>query len=242
MTAPIPSQMPPVIDLPNMDETEGPTQGRVPMNDLIHPAVDGEPLVNVTPIKANPAPGGYASAGSAPGYNIVFTVPGVDPAVAGALIIRMQKLLSELTKLSLTLKHAHWNVTGHAFIGVHKMLDKFVDQVRLDADTVAERIETLGGCAWGTLASVVKDVGAGEDYGLGRAPAMAHLHALNMAYTHAIMCNRKGIALTGAGDPVSQNMLQGIGERLEHHQWFIRAHLEQGVETLGPTQSQGQPG
>jgi starvation-inducible DNA-binding protein len=62
--------------------------------------------------------------------------------------------LVELVDLSLQGKQAHWNVVGPRFRTVHQHLDELVDHTRSFADTVAERIVTLGQPAQGLAAHV----------------------------------------------------------------------------------------
>ena len=45
--------------------------------------------------------------------------------------------LHALNDLQLTLKHAHWNVVGPTFIGVHTMLDPQIDGIRTMVDDIA---------------------------------------------------------------------------------------------------------
>ena len=79
-----------------------------------------------------------------------YTVPGMEHADADQVIETLQRRLTSLIDLQLTLKHIHWNVVGPTFIGVHEMLDPQVDAVRTMTDDVAERIATMGGEPVGT--------------------------------------------------------------------------------------------
>jgi DNA-binding ferritin-like protein len=52
-------------------------------------------------------------------------------------------------------KTAHWNVEGHAFIGLHKFLDDLAKLAFQRADTMAERVMALGFPATGVLPAAV---------------------------------------------------------------------------------------
>jgi starvation-inducible DNA-binding protein len=169
--------------------------------------------------------------GSTPSY----TVPGMKPDDAGAVIAILQDRLNALNDLSLTLKHIHWNVVGPHFIGVHLMLDPQVDAVRLMADTTAERIATLGGSPVGTPGALVAGR-SWDDYSIGRADAIAHLGALDLVYAGVIEDHREAIEKTDEPDPVTQDMLIGQSAQLEQFHWFVRAHLENAAGKL-PTES-----
>ena len=83
-----------------------------------------------------------------------FTAPGLSVESATTVSDTLQERLSALNDLHLTLKHIHWNVVGANFIGVHEMIDPQVDLVRGYADTLAERIATLGSSPRGTAKAI----------------------------------------------------------------------------------------
>jgi starvation-inducible DNA-binding protein len=165
---------------------------------------------------------------------ISYTVPGMEASDATTVIALLQDRLNALTDLHLTLKHVHWNVVGPQFIAVHLMLDPQVDSVRLMADSVAERIATLGGSPVGTPGALVK-ARSWDDYSLGRADAIAHLGALDLVYAGVITDYRDAIEKTEELDPVTQDLLIGHAGQLEQYQWFVRAHLENAGGELSTT-------
>ena len=109
------------------------------------------------------------------------TVPGMSLNDGNKVAETLQGRLHALNDLQLTLKHAHWNVVGRDFIGVHEMLDPQIDEVRLDVDTLAERMATLGVSPIGTLGALVRSRNW-DDYSLGRARTIEHLAALDVVY------------------------------------------------------------
>ncbi|MBA2415623.1 MAG: DNA starvation/stationary phase protection protein [Geodermatophilaceae bacterium] len=155
----------------------------------------------------------------------------MDRSDAGDVAVLLQDRLNALTDLHLTLKHVHWNVVGPHFIGVHEMLDPQVDAVRLMADTVAERIATLGFEPIGVPGALVR-ARSWDDYSINRAGAIEHLAALNLVYDGIISDHRAAINETEDPDPVTQDMLIGQSAQLERFQWFIRAHLERSSGDL----------
>ncbi len=160
-----------------------------------------------------------------------FTIPSMDRSDAGDVAVLLQDRLNALTDLHLTLKHVHWNVVGPHFIGVHEMLDPQVDAVRLMADTVAERIATLGFEPIGVPGALVR-ARSWDDYSINRAGAIEHLAALNLVYDGIVSDHRAAINETEDPDPVTQDMLIGQSAQLEQFQWFIRAHLERSSGDL----------
>ncbi|MGJ0118671.1 Dps family protein [Williamsia sp. MIQD14] len=154
-----------------------------------------------------------------------FTTPGLTADSAATVVATLQERLSALNDLHLTLKHVHWNVVGTNFIGVHEMIDPQVDLVRGYADTLAERIATLGESPKGT-AKAIEDSRSWDDYSLGRDTVQAHLGALDLVYVGFITSHRDAIETTGKLDPVTEDILIGQTAELEKFHWFVRAHLE----------------
>ncbi|MGV9670647.1 MULTISPECIES: Dps family protein [unclassified Gordonia (in: high G+C Gram-positive bacteria)] len=170
-----------------------------------------------------------------------FTAPGLDSDAASTVTTLLQERLSALNDLHLTLKHVHWNVVGANFIGVHEMIDPQVELVRGYADTIAERIATLGASPRGTAKAIEVDR-SWDDYSIGRDTAQAHLGALDVVYDGFITSHRDAITKTGDLDPITEDILIGQTAELEKFQWFVRAHLESytgELATAGQTTESG---
>ncbi|MCP3425471.1 DNA starvation/stationary phase protection protein [Rothia sp. AR01] len=163
--------------------------------------------------------------------NAPFTVPGLSTEAGHQVGEVLQLRLHALNDLHLTLKHAHWNVVGPNFIGVHEMLDPQIDLVRGYADELAERMAALGVSPNGTPGDLVA-TRDWDDYKLGRALVSEHLKALDSVYTGLIEDHRVAMAKTRDIDPVTEDILIGQTAELEKFQWFIRAHLENNEGVL----------
>jgi starvation-inducible DNA-binding protein len=153
-----------------------------------------------------------------------FTVPGLTLDDGHRVGEALQLRLHALNDLQLTLKHAHWNVVGPHFIGVHEMLDPQIDGVRGMVDVLAERMSTLGVPPNGLPGALVA-ARTWDDYDLDRADTAAHLAALDLVYTGVIEDHRAAIEAVG-DDPVTEDILIGQTGDLEQYQWFVRAHLQ----------------
>ena len=153
-----------------------------------------------------------------------LTVPGLDTTTGHAVADALQMRVHALNDLALTLKHAHWNVVGPHFIGVHEMLDPQIDGVREMIDVLAERMSTLGVPPNGLPGALVA-ARTWDDYDLMRADTTAHLAALELVYTGIIEDHRAAIEAVG-DDPVTEDILIGQTADLEQYQWFVRAHLQ----------------
>lgn len=153
-----------------------------------------------------------------------LTVPGLDTTTGHAVAGALQMRVHALNDLALTLKHAHWNVVGPHFIGVHEMLDPQIDGVRAMVDVLAERMSTLGVPPNGLPGALVA-ARTWDDYDLDRADTAAHLAALDLVYNGVIEDHRAAIEAVG-DDPVTEDVLIGQTGELEQYQWFVRAHLQ----------------
>jgi len=153
-----------------------------------------------------------------------FTVPGLDNRQGAQVADALQRRLTSLVDLGLTLKHVHWNVVGPNFIAVHELLDTQYTAATLMVDELAERIATLGSVPSGLPGRVVAER-TWDDYSLGRADALAHLGALDKVFDQIITDHRRAMDEVGEIDRVSEDLLIRQTSILEQQQWFIRSHL-----------------
>ena len=153
-----------------------------------------------------------------------YTVPGLSRVDGHKVGDSLQARLHALNDLHLTLKHAHWNVTGPNFIAVHEMLDPQVDLVRTMVDEIAERMATLGVSPNGLTGPMAAQL-EGTAYPLGRADSSAHLEALDAVYTRVLEDHRETLDSMGKFDPITEDMLINQISQLELFQWFMRSHL-----------------
>jgi starvation-inducible DNA-binding protein len=160
-----------------------------------------------------------------------YTVPGLEIEDGHRVAEILQLRLHALNDLQLTLKHAHWNVVGPNFIGVHEMLDPQIEEVRGAVDVVAERIATLGVSPQGTPGTLVAQR-TWDDYSLGRADTIEHIAALDQVYDGVIADHRNAIEECGKLDPITEDILIGQTGDLEQFQWFLRAFLTNNAGEL----------
>lgn len=154
-----------------------------------------------------------------------FTVPGLALEDGHKVAETLQLRIHAFNDLQLTLKHAHWNVVGRSFIGVHEMLDPQIGLVRGFTDELAERMATLGVAPNGLPGALVK-ARSWSDYPLSRATTNEHIAALDEVYTGIITSQRKAIEEVSKIDPITEDILIGQTAELEKFQWFLRSHLE----------------
>ena len=73
-----------------------------------------------------------------------MTVESTGFKASDVLAGNLQKVLTDVTALSLVGKQLHWNITGEGFRSLHLYLDAVVDIAREASDEVAERMRAVG--------------------------------------------------------------------------------------------------
>lgn len=143
----------------------------------------------------------------------------------GAVAAELQPLLVDLIDLGLQAKQAHWNVVGPFFKPLHEQFDEIVNDVRMWADTVAERLVAIGEAPDGRVATVatqtvleafpagpIRDRDA-VDAMIGRVEAVAHR-------------TRERMNRLGELDLATQEAVIEILRGLEKHLWMLRVQAE----------------
>lgn len=136
----------------------------------------------------------------------------------------LNRCLAAAIDLATREKHAHWNCTGPAFIGVHKLFDKLYDNASGYADLMAERARYLGVEAYGTALAASKSfLGA---YTVGVAGTQVHLAAIDASLDKFYSATREGIKVALAeGDQATADVFIQVTEGAEHDCYLVRSHL-----------------
>lgn len=138
----------------------------------------------------------------------------------------LNERLADAIDLGAQTKHAHWNVKGPHFIALHELFDKVAESVEDHVDDLAERITTLGGTAYGTIATAARTTSL-KPYPEDITEGMQHVDALSSALADFGKKVRKGIDQTGDwGDADTADLLTGISRDVDKYLWFLEAHLQ----------------
>jgi len=134
----------------------------------------------------------------------------------------LQATLVELIDLSLQGKQAHWTVTGPLFKPLHEHLDAIVDDARTWYDDVAERMAAIGVAPDGRPATIVAS-SVLEPMDAGWQPDAKVVDRF-VDRMDAIAGRLRGrIDELAELDPITQDLLIGIGHGVEKHLWMLRA-------------------
>lgn len=138
----------------------------------------------------------------------------------------LQSALVDLVDLSLQGKQAHWNIYGPHFRSVHLQLDEVIDEVRVAADDVAERLVAIGGTP-DARADVVAESSQVEAIGGSRLAVDKVIRQFEERLQSAADRMKENILAIGDTDPLSQDMLIGIATGLEKQAWMFRAATDE---------------
>jgi len=134
--------------------------------------------------------------------------------------------LAQLIDLQLAVKHAHWNVRGVHFIGLHEMFDKFYAELVEPIDQIAERIGQLGFLAMGTL-DVARKNSSLKPYPAQITRDVEHLKALIATYAQVANDIREAIQQSDdLDDKGSSDLFTDVSRLLDKQLWFLEAHLQ----------------
>lgn len=76
---------------------------------------------------------------------VVHMAIGLETSVCKQVTERLNQLLADTITLRDLYKKHHWQVTGHTFYQLHLLFDKHYEEQSELVDTIAERIQLLGG-------------------------------------------------------------------------------------------------
>ncbi len=136
-----------------------------------------------------------------------------------------QALADSITLRDMYKKH-HWQVVGPTFNELHLLFDKhFEAQVEV-VDTIAERIQLLGGIALAMAADVAEETNIPRPP-RGREPAAVQLSRLIDAHTLIIKeCRDSAEKADDVGDSGTNDLLVSDVLRVNELQvWFLSEHL-----------------
>jgi starvation-inducible DNA-binding protein len=136
-----------------------------------------------------------------------------------------QILADTITLYSMYKKH-HWQVSGHTFYQLHLLFDKHAEEQLALVDTIAERIQLLGGVSTGMPADVAKLSGI-ENPPPGAEEVPVQISRLLEA--HELICREahEGIETTEESKDWGTNdlLMSDVLRMNEHQVWFLASHL-----------------
>jgi starvation-inducible DNA-binding protein len=160
-------------------------------------------------------------------YGTVRFMPiGLDEQARQKSVDLLNQLLADTITLYSMYKKHHWQVMGPTFYQLHLLFDKHAEEQLALVDTIAERIQALGGVATGMPADVAEQTRVERPpKGSEGVPVMIS----RLLDAHEIICSevREAIDLTDESkDWGTNDLLMSDVLRLHEIQvWFLAQHL-----------------
>lgn len=159
---------------------------------------------------------------------------GLDAQTRSQSVRALNRLLAHTMALRDAYKKAHWQTSGATFYELHLLFDKHYTEQAAVMDSIAERIQTLGGVTFALPGDI-----AGESV-IARAPrgresAAAQLERLANAHETILLDARPlARAAADAGDDGTNDLIVSEVVRTNELQsWFIVEHLVQQTGSCG---------
>ncbi|MDC4232386.1 DNA starvation/stationary phase protection protein [Actinomyces sp. B33] len=148
-------------------------------------------------------------------------------AASDVLADDLQKVLVDVTALSLASKQLHWNIVGTGFRSLHLYLDDVVAIAREASDEVAERMRAIQAVPDGR-ADVVAQTATLPAIPEGVVSTAEGIDHAVAAITAVVATMRDVHEKVDAEDATSGDILIGYIGRLEQQAWFIRSLADRG--------------
>jgi starvation-inducible DNA-binding protein len=160
-------------------------------------------------------------------YGKVVGIPiGLDEKVRAASVANLNQVLADTITLRDMYKKHHWQVVGHTFYQLHLLFDKHHGEQDELVDTIAERIQSLGGVSL-AMAHDVAETTKIERPPRGREEVPVQISRLLEAH-ELILKEARDMAKEAddAGDDGTNDVLvSDIIRTNELQVWFLSEHL-----------------
>jgi starvation-inducible DNA-binding protein len=160
----------------------------------------------------------------------------LDHKVRLASVESLNQILADTITLRDMYKKHHWQVSGPTFYQLHLLFDKHYGEQAELVDTLAERIQTLGGVAI-AMAHDVAETTRVPRPPRGREDAQVQLFRLVQAHEMILSDARKAAkAAAERGDDGTNDLLISDVVRTNEMQvWFVSEHLVGAGLSASPT-------
>jgi starvation-inducible DNA-binding protein len=160
-------------------------------------------------------------------FGSITRIPiGLSEKVCKASVGALNQMLADTMTLRDLYKKHHWQVAGHTFYSLHLLFDKHYEEQAELVDTIAERIQLLGGLAI-AMAPDVAEMTKIERPPKGREEVPVQISRILEA--HELICKQArdfAEKASDAGDEGTNDLLVSDVLRLNELQaWFVAEHV-----------------
>ena len=149
----------------------------------------------------------------------------LDESTRKGVVQLLNDRLADAIDLHLQAKHAHWNVKGPNFVGLHDLFDRIADAIREYVDLIAERAVALGGLAEGTVQTVSRRSQLPEYAVSGEWTA--HVEGMRTALgTFGSSARRAIDEATDLKDADTADLFTEVSCGIDKLLWMVEAHVQ----------------
>ena len=160
-------------------------------------------------------------------YGKIAKLPiALDESICAQSVENLNQVLADTITLRDLYKKHHWQVAGHTFYQIHLLFDKHYEEQNELVDTIAERIQSLGGVSLAMAADVAETtIIPRPPRGREEVPVQisrlleAHEFILKEARTMAKQASESG------DDGTNDVLVSEIIRTNELQVWFLAEHL-----------------
>ena len=160
-------------------------------------------------------------------YGSIARLPiGLDEDVCEKSVEALNQILADTITLRDLYKKHHWQVAGHTFYQLHLLFDKHYEEQNELVDTIAERIQLLGGVSLAMAADIAETTKI-ERPPRGREEVPVQISRLLEAHELILRESRAAAKIADdAGDDGTNDLLVSDVVRTNELQvWFVAEHL-----------------
>src|ERR1700728_2752999 len=160
-------------------------------------------------------------------YNKIAKLPiGLDEEVCADSVENLNQLLADTITLRDMYKKHHWQVAGHTFYQLHLLFDKHHDEQDELVDTIAERIQLLGGISIAMAADVAETTKIprppkGREEVPVQLSRLLDAHQVIISQCRELADRADKLGDDGTNDLAVSDVLRGN----ELQVWFLSEHL-----------------
>jgi len=161
------------------------------------------------------------------GYGHITRLPiALSEKTAAQSVENLNQVLADTMTLRDMYKKHHWQVAGPTFYQLHLLLDKHYEEQNELVDTIAERIQSLGGISLAMAADVAETTiiprpPRGREEPPVQISRLLHAHEIILEEAHSMARQA-----ADAGDDGTNDLLVSDLIRLNEKQvWFLSEHL-----------------
>lgn len=143
----------------------------------------------------------------------------------------LNQLVADLSQMAAVIHQTHWYMRGDEFLTLHPFMDKLMAEIDDQLDVVAERLITLDGAPFSTMAEWQQHTGIQDGPGDYSLTIPERLQLLLADYRYLASVYEQGIEVSGEeADYSTQDILIGCKTAIEKRIWMLSARLDRAPE------------